>query len=198
MLSSRIKEILQNHRRIGIFVSGGIDSTLILYLCYLLKREENEFLLFTVPRPNNSLHFSKQVLKWIDKKFLTTSKTHIVGTSDVHHSKQVLSGIITALQFPIDVIVLGDTRNPAELPGGPNRGLSTNLRVLQPFIDVTKDEIIKEIVNLGVQEIIDITGTCARGLSPECRECWPCQEKLWALAKNNLAPPAGIEPTSTG
>ena len=197
MLSQKIKEILIQHQTIGIFVSGGFDSALLLYLCHLLKNN-NTFVLFTVARENNSVFYSKRVVDWIDAKFNINSKINFVGTSVVHHSVQVISGIKEAKKFPIDVIILGDTKNPPELPGGPTRPKSNDSRILQPFFEITKDYLIKEAITLGIQDLLDITGTCGRGLNPACQECWQCQEKTWALQKNNLAPPTGIEPIFAG
>ena len=123
---------------------------------------------------------------------------NFVGTSLVHHSMQVISGIKEAKKFPIDVIILGDTKNPPNLPDGPTRPKSNDSRVLQPFFEITKDYLIKEAITLGIQDLIHITGTCGRGSNPACQECWQCQEKTWALKQNNLVPPTGIEPIFAG
>jgi 7-cyano-7-deazaguanine synthase in queuosine biosynthesis len=180
-----LTSILKTHKTIGIFVSGGFDSALLLYLCCKLSKD-NEFLIFVIDRPNKSLHFNNIVLEWINKKFNICLSAIEVGDKTTHHSVQVKLAIMDAIKYPADVLLLGDTANPKELPPGPNRGKSTSSKVLQPFYEVTKDQLVKLALEFNVGELLEITGTCGSGKIPECGICWPCQEKKWALSQNGI------------
>ena len=81
---------------------------------------------------------------------------------------------------------MGDTANPDVLPPGPNRKKSSNPKVLQPFYEITKDKLVKLALEFQVDELLNITGTCGKGMIPDCGECWPCLEKNWALNQNNI------------
>jgi 7-cyano-7-deazaguanine synthase in queuosine biosynthesis len=180
-----LKDILKTHKKVGIFVSGGFDSALLLYLCCEFDNS-NEFTIFVIDRPNKSLHFNNIVLDWINKKFNKNLKAILIGNKDAHHSVQVKLAVIDSIKFPLDVVLLGDTANPKELPPGPNRGKSTSSRVLRPFYEFTKDQLVKIALKFNVGELLDITGTCGEGKIPECGMCWPCQEKKWALLQNGI------------
>jgi hypothetical protein len=181
-----IKSILNTHKTIGIFVSGGFDSALLLYLCCKYSND-NEFLIFVIDRPNKSLYFNNVVIDWINKKFDRNLKSMLIGNKDAHHSVQVKLAVIDAMQSPAEVLLLGDTANPKDLSPGPNRGTSRNSKILQPFYEYTKDQLIKVALNFEVGELLDITGTCGNGTIPACGTCWPCQEKNWALLQNGIS-----------
>lgn len=181
-----IKDILKTHKTVGIFVSGGFDSALLLYLCCKFGKD-NEFFIFVIDRPNKSLYFNKIVLDWINKKFNKNLMPILIGNKDAHHSVQVKLAVLDSMKFPMDVLLLGDTSNPKELPPGPPRGNSTSARVLQPFYQFTKDYLVKLALEFDVSELLDITGTCGEGEIPGCGICWPCQEKKWALLQNGFA-----------
>jgi hypothetical protein len=180
-----LKDILKMHKSIGIFVSGGFDSALLLYLCCKFGKD-NEFFIFVIDRPNKSLYFNNIVMEWINKKFDKNLKPILIGNKNFHHFIQVKLAVFDAMQYPIDVLLLGDTANPVDLPSGPKRGKSTNPKILQPFYEHTKDYLIKIAFDLDVNELLDITGTCGRGEIPACGTCWPCQEKNWALSQNGI------------
>ena len=133
-----IKQILSTNLNIGIFVSGGLDSALLVYLCHKYSTD-NTFTYFTVPRTDDSIVHAKRVLDTIlgENNYLTTH----LGDPNVSHDKQVLSGILSALSIPnIDMLLLADTSNPAEKLSGlePVRVKSTHHKIVQPFFELTK------------------------------------------------------------
>ena len=186
LVLDNLRDIVENNKKIGILVSGGFDSALLLYLCCEFEKD-NEFFTFVVDRPNKSLYFNQIVIDWINKKFNKNLKSIVVGHKSYHHSAHVRAAIIEILNFPLDVLLGGDTAKPAELPSGPNRSKSQNSKVLQPFYELTKDKLVKISLDFGVSELLNITGTCGVGKIPACGECWPCQEKTWALNQNNIS-----------
>ena len=186
LVLDNLKRVLNNNKKIGIFVSGGFDSALLLYLCCELGKD-NEFFTFVIDRHNNSLHYNKIVIDWINKKFNKNLKSIIVGNKNHHHSVAVTLALFEVLKFPVDVFLLGDTANPSVLPLGPNRRKSSNPKVIQPFYDITKDKLVQISLKFQVEELLNITGTCGNDSIPACGECWPCQEKKWALTQNNIS-----------
>jgi len=181
MLETIIKNILLKHTRLGVFVSGGFDSALLLYMLYKFKTT-HEITVFVIDRPNDSVKHSTRVIDYINSQFGIVSSIQYVGTSKVHHSLHVRTGILDALKFPIDAVVLGTTANPAELENGPDRSISTDCRVIQPFITHTKDALVGTAKQLNAIELLDISWSCERpGILP-CGECWHCKEKQWAIS----------------
>ena len=186
MVREPIIELLKANKKIGLFVSGGLDSALVMYLAHLLREElqtDNEFKIYTVNRPNNSLVRTRGVVDWISNKFGVTYDIKQVGTNRVHHTLQVISGLREASNDNVDIFILGDTKNPNELPGGPNRRSMNLQRFAQPWVELTKDYLVQEFINCNVPELIAITYSCEKPDDKPCGECWHCDERALAFAK---------------
>jgi hypothetical protein len=187
----QLMPLLSSDRPIGIFVSGGFDSSTLLYLCLSLMRENNlstKFRAFNIPSHVGSVRHAVRVVKWMNKKFGTKVYITLVGDQDEHHSKQVLSGLQDAAE-EYDHLLLGDTSNPPDLPGGPERVKSTSNRVVQPFFDFTKKDVVKLAYDMGFIEAGDLTHTCAMTTLSDarrCNQCWFCKERAWAFAANGI------------
>ena len=94
MVRDPIIELLKANKKIGLFVSGGLDSALVVYLVHLLRQElrtDNEFTIYTVSRPNNSIARTHAVVDWISNKFGVKYDIKQVGTDKVHHTLHVIS-----------------------------------------------------------------------------------------------------------
>ena len=185
MLENIINDTLLKHNRLGVFVSGGFDSALLLYMLYTYKTT-NQITVFVIDRPNDSVKHSTRVIDYIDNQFGIKSDVKYVGTSKVHHSLHVRTGILDALKFPIDAVVLGTTANPAQLEKGPERPVSKDSRIVQPFITVTKDVLVDTAKKLNALELLNVSWSCEHpGLTP-CGVCWHCKEKQWAISEQKV------------
>ena len=72
-LAPYIQHNLKLHRKIGMFISGGFDSALLLYLVNEInnrtfKKEKNRSTLtaYTVPKYDGSQDHSPNVVKWVN------------------------------------------------------------------------------------------------------------------------------------
>jgi 7-cyano-7-deazaguanine synthase in queuosine biosynthesis len=180
--------ILDQDKTFGFFISGGLDSAVLLYICCLIRKQENlpsHFEIVTVPRYDNSSVHSSQVVNWINNQFNVNLLTTIAGNPDLHHSMQVLSGI-RIMFSKLDYLMLGDTMNPAHLPGGPTRNVSNEKKIIQPFIKTYKDTTVKLAIELGLFDLMSITHTCTESKTLRCNICWQCKERAWAFSANNF------------
>jgi hypothetical protein len=186
-IKNTLLPILSTNKTVGFFVSGGFDSALMLYVCSLICQEENlstDFIVFTVPRHDDSITHSKRVINWVTKKFNSKIKTFMIGDPDLHHSDQVWSGVVPALNL-CPCIILSDTANPSCLPNGPVRTKVVTPGVIQPFIDVTKKDTVALAIHLGLTDLMEITHTCTESKFLRCNQCWQCRERAWGFAENN-------------
>jgi tRNA(Ile)-lysidine synthase TilS/MesJ len=209
---TNLEHILKTNHKIGISVSGGLDSTLLAYLAQDIKRKNNlsctiEY--FCVDRPDDSVVHVKRVVKYIDSYFNQPLSTiHIVGDGKLHHTEQVKSGMREAVQkFDIDVLLTGVTKTPEScdppeyLPNyeygkfvggdgipynGPVRVKTKNPKFINPFWDITKVETVKLIKELNLSFIPKLTHTCTGSKTVRCNKCWQCCERAWAFSKNNF------------
>lgn len=203
---SDIEEIMNKYQKIGLFVSGGLDSTLLAYLLHHIKLKNNltnTFHFFVVPRPDDSVNHVKRIADYINKEFNTNIPINIVGTGDVHHSKQVTSGIKEALEkYDCDIFLTSTTTNPPEkLPNyaygtfldadgtpydGPKRVKSSHPKVYDIFWNYNKADTVKIIKDMNLTEIMNITHTCTGSKDIRCGRCWQCCERAWGFNQNNF------------
>jgi len=187
-IHSTLLPILSNGRKIGIFCSGGFDSTLLLFICLSIIKEENldtHLQVFTVPRHDDSIVHAQRVVDYMNRRFNISLSIRAVGDPDLEHYKQVSSGLGPALEY-CDQILLGDTTNPEEIPNGPDRVRSMNEQFVQPFIDYTKRSTVMLSIEVGFIECQTLTHTCTESKTVRCGWCWQCRERAWAFEINDL------------
>jgi len=192
---SNIELTVLNYKIIGLLVSGGFDSTLVSYLVHDARARlntDNIFEYFTVPRYDDSVIHANRIIDFIDDKFnMAPSIKHIVGDPDLHHSKQVMSGVRDVLNKYeyINVLLAGENVTPAELPDGPLRGKSNHPKLYQPFYEYTKGVLVQLAIDMDLIDIIKITHTCTQSKMLRCNSCWQCRERAWAFRQCNYIDP---------
>jgi 7-cyano-7-deazaguanine synthase in queuosine biosynthesis len=181
-----IEQVLLNHQTVGIFVSGGLDSAILSKLVLETKQKLNlntTLTFYTVPRHDDSRLHAMRVLNYLLQHY--TFK--IVGNPDLLHSQQVVSGIKQVLLTDeTEIILLGDTTNPIELPDGPDRIRSNHKKVIQPFFNFTKKDIVKMAIEHEYFDLFNLTHTCTESKLLRCNTCWQCRERAWAFKENNF------------
>lgn len=175
-----------NKKRIGFFISGGFDSTvLLLAACEIRKRCDLniEYLGITVPRSDNSLNHANRIVTYINSKFLSTIDVIGLGSPYLHHSVQVADGCTRAKNRNLaDLYLLADTAIPRGLEkDAPKRVKSTDDLFYQPWFYETKDHVVKLAQELNDPEIDLITHSCTESKTIRCGECWQCKERKWAF-----------------
>lgn len=185
-LRDTLRPLIQKPIDIGVLTSGGLDSTVLLYTCRLIKADiagAADFHAFTVVISDENVYV-RNVLDRIDTNI---DHTIIEYNRNVNDDMRIRDALSTAKQM-CDFLLMGDTANPAELPGGFTRMRSTHDRYIQPFFDWTKDKVValSQEINMP-DDLIRLTITCDS--EPPCGDCWPCQERAWAFAANGLTDP---------
>lgn len=176
----------QNKNRIGFFISGGFDSTVLLLAACEIRKKNNlniEYLGLTVPRSDNSLDHANRVVTWINGKFLSNIDIISVGNPNLHHSVQVRFGCKKAKDYNYaDLYLLADTAIPIDLENdAPERIRSDEDLFYQPWFDKTKDYVVRLAAELDIEEISKITHTCTESKTIRCGKCWQCRERQWAF-----------------
>jgi hypothetical protein len=205
-----VEAVLEKYQNIGIMISGGLDSTVLAYLLFDIRNKtnrKNKLSLFVVPRPDDSHHHALRVAKYLENTFGVSISLTVVGTGDVHHTKQVTSGLKEAVEnYDCDVYVTAITTNPedADPPeklanyrygafvdekgvpyNGPKRIKSWSPKVFDVFWDYTKEDTVRVVKEMGLTDIPNITHTCTGSKSLRCGQCWQCCERAWGFQKNN-------------
>ena len=200
MVVESIKELVLKYKKIGVFVSGGLDSGLMFYLLHKCRKEmgtDNEFRVYTVERPNQSLLFANRVVKWVQEEFGETYEINKVGTDKIHHSLHIVSGILDAGADDTEIFVLADTIIPGEVPNGPKRRHIQHPKVSQPWIFIAKDKIVEVAIKLDLTDLMTVSHSCEMPDLIPCRVCWHCRERAWAFWRCGYTDPLSVQIRTT-
>jgi len=177
-----------NSKKYGILLSGGLDSAILLYL--LIKNNPSINLqTFTIDKSDGAYLYADPVIDHFNRKFsLSIPKTIKVGDPTVFHRQQSVTAVKDIFeQYPVDHLFIGINQNPpelAKLSGAPVRDKqSLNPRILYPFVDLYKHNILEIMYDNQQQDLIDITHSCTERQHGRCNICWQCKERAWAFEK---------------
>lgn len=176
--------------QVNVLVSGGVDSTILLFL--LLQQSKVPVKTFTFAPRNNllndtSLKTVSTVLNWLEKYF-TISKIpnriikkprwirKIVEDVSLIEPGYVYTGCNKVIydEFTPTIYIPGDTP--------PVRGDSFGDIHLRPFINIDKIEIIRLYQQYDVLDLLRLTHSCGISSIP-CRGCYFCMERRWATER---------------
>jgi tRNA(Ile)-lysidine synthase TilS/MesJ len=175
-------------KKYGIMLSGGLDSAVLLYL---LIRQEPKIQLqpFTIDKTDGASCYANPIVKHFNKKFnLSIPETIYVGDSRAHHRVQSTTAVIDIFNnYLVNRLFIGINQNPPELdhlPGAPQRDKKSNdPRIIFPFVDLYKTDIIEMMFKHNQQDLIYITHSCTEQSIGRCNRCWQCTERSWSFSK---------------
>lgn len=186
--------LLSSDKKLGYFISGGLDSSLLLYCSLLICQEKSldpYIKIFTVPRHDGSLWHSNTIKNWLNEQFNKNLETEVLGDPDLHHSQQVVSGLLLA-ESKVDILLLGDTSNPSIMPNGPARIKSPRSNIIQPLFSWTKKDTVALAIELNLTDLMIIAHTCTESIDERCGFCWQCKEREWAFKENSFTDPGKL------
>lgn len=175
-------------KKYGILLSGGLDSAVLL--CMLI--EENPSISiqpFTIPKSDGAMLYVNSLIKFVNEKFSSDIPMTIeVGDPTVYHRSQSKTATRDIFKnYDIDYLFIALNQNPPELndlPGAPRRTTrSDNPKILLPFVNLLKTDILEIMYQKNYDDIIDLTHTCTEQQVGRCNLCWQCTERAWAFSK---------------
>ncbi len=185
---------LNANKKYGIMLSGGLDSAVLLYLLFRENRNIN-VQPFSIPKHDGSHLFVGGILDYFEKAFnIKIPSPILVGDPEAHHSQQSRTAVEDIFRdySSIDYLFFATNQNPAhsfdysQYPpdGFPNRVKgSSHPKVLMPFIDLHKDQILKMLFDYGQEELLLLTHTCTERKTGRCGRCFQCNERAWAFVQ---------------
>jgi hypothetical protein len=181
---------IDNTKRYGIMLSGGLDSAVLFYL--LLKENPNINLQpFTIPKFDGAALYAGPIVDYYNRMFsINIAQPILVGDPDAYHRQQSKIAITDIFnKTPVDILFVAINQNPPALnmlPGAPQRDTkSNNPKILFPFVDMHKDQILQIMYNEGQEHLINITHSCTEQQIGRCGQCWQCTERAWAFSQLN-------------
>lgn len=170
--------------KIALCYSGGLDSTLILYMLIKDKEKRNlntEIHCFTATQVGTK-KYAERVLE------LPEFKDKIVHHKDVHNP--VPEGVRPVVNHLLDegwILFGGSNAVPLEQIGGrypwrpPKNPDNPNINL--PLLFLFKYHIVDAYYQLGIEHIMPITHSCTEWIEGECGVCYACCERDWAFEK---------------
>lgn len=180
--------IPEDCNKIHLLFSGGVDSTILLYLLLLeqQKKPELEIKCYGLNMQKDSILFSKctSILNTMEARFSTKLSFHTLNKKFILRdfaelilsvdSGYVFSGCNKVLDFlKPTMYIRGDTP--------PFRGEPFNEFHIRPFIRMDKAEILSYYVKHDILDILDLTYSCGIDLKIPCNNCYFCLEREWGL-----------------
>jgi 7-cyano-7-deazaguanine synthase in queuosine biosynthesis len=188
---------IPNHlSHIGVMLSGGMDSSLMLFLILkeMLNLEKTITLtVFNVPKGDSKTQ-SRKIVNFLEKEFNTSINLVHLGDITLPHNKiiNVPVGYILDNKL-VDRLYSGVNQNPPfEFPNvmspkrkPPDSVIPDNLCF--PFIRLYKTHILEIYKKFNVLELADLTQSCeTQANNIRCNTCFHCHERAWAYTELNL------------
>ncbi len=171
-------------RKIGVLVSGGLDSALLYYALKKIENENYSIKPFTFKRDDGSEKHAQIVIDEIHKQLgkdkVNTTWIQLSKKVDSHYevgvgtSDLLMSNIVNCLYMGII-----DTL-PEHSVGYPIFKVEDNTLIRYPLKNLTKIHVVDLIIKFKQEYLFTITHSCVYNQTP-CGHCNRCNEKKWAL-----------------
>ena len=190
--------IIPNVKKIGIFMSGGIDSaTLLSAIITEIGNRDIPICAYTTFKHTREQDYTPRILKLINSHF----NSNVQHVNNLPNAKEFLDRGIADPQNMLNVynehngnilIYTANNNQALETVGKFRYDLGMKYtaqpNICSPFLDMKKPQIIDIMYKLKVDFLLPYTHTCAKIPVGNCNNCYSCEERAWAfsvLGKNN-------------
>lgn len=180
--------IPEDCKNINILLSGGVDSTLLLFLLMKERQITNvqtPIKCFAMKSPTTA---HTNVVSWISSYFNEEIPCQLMPKYFIRDAVKNILAIESGYVYSGCNLVLENEFTPTRYLVGdtpPIRGDVYNEFHLRPFIDIGKDELTREYENQGIIDLFKITVSCGVSDDP-CGECYFCLERQWGIDKSGI------------
>ena len=179
-------------KRVGVLVSGGMDSALLYYLLVKLNAEAgftHKITPYTILRKDGSPQYAPDIINYVHDLFnLPQTTTEIVGDPALSENMQVETGATDALKKS-NILYMGLIEELAAFTIGwrdPIKWNNSDSR-LYPLTDLTKSHIVDLIVQFKQEKLFELTHSC--NMPGKCYNCNGCNERSWGFEQMGYADP---------
>jgi hypothetical protein len=183
------------HRRIGVLVSGGLDSALLYYLIKKLTLSDDRYSVmpYTITRNDGSSRHAQPVIDYVHEILGIEQQYSTRLEIDQPDSElQVAAGMRELHKTNRNRIYIGiiQTLEEHALHGVPKPYVPINSEMFNyPLKDLTKDHIVQLIIRLGLEKLFTLTHSCVYDIDIPCGVCNRCNERAWAFRQLGLNDP---------
>ena len=178
-------------RKIGVLVSGGLDSALLYYLLQTLVDDRYTITPFTITRNDGSNVHAQLVIDYVNHVLNKPKQiSTILSINEPDSNMQVEAGMREIIKQNVNVTYIGLIET---LPihcinvAGPYNPIDTD-NFVYPFKNLNKSHIVDLIYKLNQTELFNITHSCVSEKN-RCGICNRCNERKWAFNQLGLTDP---------
>ncbi len=203
-LDQTISINIDTSKKIGVLLSGGMDSAIMLFLLLKEIKDNNltvDLTVYNVPNVNDDAAvYAGKIIKFLEEYFNTAIKFKSIGAGDAEPLKlirQPASEILATKE--IDIVYSGQNQFPPEarlwtaykqaegnfVRRDPTLPDPVNARF--PFIKLYKNHILDLYRQFNILELAAITHSCTMQKTGICGECLWCVERAWAFTQLGLS-----------
>lgn len=192
---------VEENKKYGIMISGGLDSAVLLYLILLdakLKNINLDITPFTITKTDGSYLYVDPIIDYLNNLLKTNIPyTTLIGDPNTPHDQHGINARIEVKKRcpNIDHMFSALTQNPpftlkcVEDFGwtAPNRLTKPpNSYEIMPFLNLYKSYIIDFADQYNLHKLFEITHSCTEKTNTRCGICFQCEEREWAFRELNL------------
>jgi hypothetical protein len=183
--------------KIGIFVSGGLDSAILYYLLMEENKRQNnihEIVPLTVLRKEGSKNFAQLVVAHVQSAFhYSYSESLKVGDNTLPEPEQVKSGVQDAFKLGFKRVYTGLIEQlPEHMIGWDKIPYNENDFFKAPMKDLNKSHVVDLCFQFKQEALFYITHSCAAWEVSRCYSCNGCNERRWGFEQLGLVDPGTI------
>jgi hypothetical protein len=196
-------ELPTEKTKIGVFVSGGLDSA-ILYYMVLKANEEigdlHDVVPFMIARTEGSKYLSNPIVTHVQQQFRSVPHMlKIVGDPTLPGNFQVRSGGFSAYLMGCTQIYIGVIKQlPEHTAGEEPVDLNTidphikNSVLKLPLENLMKYHIVDLIRKFNQDPIFYLSHSCSIKELGRCKKCNGCNERSWGFQQLGISDPGTI------
>lgn len=167
--------------KVGIFISGGLDSAVLYHL--ILKENKNVVPLLIL-KNNEQYNRAWAVIRYLQTLHNTHSEPILL------RSKDIRLAIREAIGQGFSLMYLGVIRELDDfLIGWEPNNFSDSEWVVGPLKDLDKSQIVQLAIINKVEHLFSITHSCAEQPIGRCNQCNRCRERAWGFSQLGLTDP---------
>jgi 7-cyano-7-deazaguanine synthase in queuosine biosynthesis len=184
------------YRRIGVLVSGGLDSALLYYLIRKLTLTDSRFSVvpYTITRNDGSSQYAQPVIDYVHQILgIEQQYSTKLDIDETDSELQVAAGMRELRNTNRNLIYIGiiQTLEEHALHGVPKPYVPKNSEMFNyPLKDLTKAHVVQLIIQLGLEKLFTLTHSCVYDIDIPCGVCNRCNERAWAFSQLGLIDPS--------
>jgi hypothetical protein len=197
--------------KVGVYCSGGLDSTALLCLIMSeLKATQKlgviPLTVFTIVKGEGSTYYADRVVKKISEHF----DFEINHVNNVENDPDAFSK--GRLGVPAIIHTWAKNKNTSffiginQMAPPEIRPFDKTLKITYrenptlytaPFLNMHKPQILDLYYKLGCEDIIQYTHSCTVQAIGTCNNCYSCAERAWGFSALDQIDPGTVEPDVT-